>query len=506
MERDRTAFDDDEPAPVKRGKVARLPWVEEEPEPPPEIFRHPLNDLGNAERLVAQHGAALRYVVNIGWHVWDGKRYRHDPAEVAARTLAHDTARAMLTAAFDMPGRTKEQEEQKKTIIKFAIGSGNAAKTASMLSQAEPSLAVETDDLDRDPWLLNCANGTLDLRTRELRPHSQGDLMTKLSPVAYDPDAKCPIWERIMGEIFGGDTDMVDYVQRALGYCLTGLTTEQVVFIMHGGGSNGKSLMLEIVAAVLADYAAQCPSDTFVEKKNGGGIPNDIARLVGARFVSVVETEQDTKLAEGLVKQATGGDRITARFMRQEFFEFIPKFKLAMATNHKPRVRGTDNAIWRRIRLLPFLVTFVDPDGAKEGDHVKDYGLKDKLMNELDGVLRWMVDGCEQWQKEGLTKAPKTVMEATTEYRESQDATAGFIEECCHVSPGLRVKVGKLYKSYRNWCDGAGETALSSNAFGMALEEKGYPAKRGGGGARERIGLNLKLEFDLDAENDEQPR
>lgn len=476
---------------------------QEPPEGALDLFGHPLNDIGNAKRLIAQHGAALRYVVSIGWHIWDGKRYAHDPATVAARRLSHATAREMLTYAFDLPSRTKEQEERKKGLMKFAIGSGNTAKINGMLAQAEPYLAVTTDDLDRDPWLLNCSNGTLDLRTKQLRPHSQDDLITKVSPVAYDPNAACPTWERIIMEIFNGDNDMVDYVQRSLGYCLTGLTREQVVFILHGAGSNGKSLMLEIVAEILGDYAAQCPSDTFVESHKGGAIPNDIARLVGARFVSVVETEQDRKLAEGLVKQATGGDRMTARFLRQEFFEFIPKFKLAMATNHKPRVRGTDNAIWRRIRLWPYLVVFADAEGAKDGQPVKDLSLKETLMKELEGIFRWLVDGCKNWQEHGLTKAPDAVMEATTEYRESQDATAGFVAECCHVSPGLHVKVGPLYKVYRNWCERSGETAMSSVAFGLALEEKGFASKKGTGGVRERSGLNLRLELDPDAKTEE---
>lgn len=502
--REAPAADNVEQRSITSNNVVRLRGGHEPPEPPEQalnIFGHPLNDIGNAARLIAKHGAALRYVVGIGWHVWDGRRYEFDPATVAARRLAHATAREMLTHAFDMTTRGKGDEDRKKALVKFAVGSGNTSKINGMLSQAEPSLAVSTDDLDRDPWLLNCANGTLDLRTRELRPHSQDDLLTKLVPVPYKDGAACPTWTRVISEIFGGDTDMISYVQRAIGYSLTGLTTEQVVFIMHGSGSNGKSLMLEIIATILSDYASNCPSDTFVEQQRGGGIPNDIARLVGSRFVSVVETEQDKKLAEALVKQATGGDRMTARFMRQEFFEFVPHFKLWMATNHKPRVRGTDNAIWRRIRLLPFLVTFADPDDAEEGQPIKDRGLKDVLMGELEGILKWMVDGCIAWQKDGLTKAPRAVMEATTEYRESQDATAGFIEECCHQSPGLQCAVGELYRAYRNWCAENGETTISSTAFGLALEEKGKPVTRGTGGRRYRKGLDLKDELRRNADS-----
>jgi putative DNA primase/helicase len=493
------------PANVVRGnfRKAREASSDDEPiEDAPEMFGEPLNDIGNAKRLIAQHGTAMRYVVSIGWHVWDGRRYLYDPATVDARRLAHDTAREMLTHAFDMPDRNKEQSELRKTLIKFAVASGNTSKINGMLSQAEPHLCVTTDDLDRDPWLLNCDNGTLDLRTRELRPHSQSDLLTKLAPVSYDPHAECPTWERVMAEVFNKDNDMISYVKRAIGYSITGLTTEQVIFIMHGAGSNGKSLMLEIVASILGDYAMQCASDTFVDNNKGGGIPNDIARLVGARLVSAVETEQDRKLQEAMIKQATGGDRLTARFMRQEFFEFVPNFKLWMATNHKPRVRGTDNAIWRRIRLLPFLVIFSDPEEAKEGQPVKDFTLKDKLMKERSGILKWMVDGCIKWQEEGLRRAPKVVTEAITEYRESQDATAGFVAEYCHVAPSVHAKVGSLYKAYRNWCIENGETPLSSVSFGLALEEKGFASKKGTGGVRVRNGLTLKLEFDPDQKSE----
>jgi putative DNA primase/helicase len=469
----------------------------------PALLGEPLNDIGNAKRLLDRHRDLLLYVVSIGWHVWDGRRYQYDPATVHARKLAHETIRTMLGHAFDMPKRNKDEADLRKAIIKFCVGSGNTGKVNGMLSQAEPNSAVTTDDLDRDPWLLNCANGTLDLRTLELRSHSQGDRLTKLAPVAYRPDAKCPIWTRVISEIFNKDNEMIEFVQRAIGYSLTGLTTEQIIFILHGAGSNGKSLMLEIIAAILGDYAAQCASDTFVENTRGSGIPNDIARLVGARFVSAVETEQDRKLQEAMIKQATGGDRLTARFMRQEFFEFIPHFKLWMATNHKPRVRGTDNAIWRRIRLLPFLVIFADEGEAAEGQPIKDLLLKDKLMQELEGIFKWMVDGCVKWQKHGLTKAPKAVMEATTEYRESQDATAGFVEECCHVAPSIHVKVGSLYKAYKNWCIANAETPLSSTAFGLALEEKGFASGKGTNGVRERKGLTLKLEFDPDHKPDE---
>jgi putative DNA primase/helicase len=468
-----------------------------EPEDAPKLAGFPLNDLGNAMRLITQHSAALRYVIGIGWHVWDGRRYEFDPAMIAARRLAHETARTMLLQTFGQPARTKEQAEARKTLIKFAISSGNANKIAGMLSQAEPHLAVAADDLDREPWPLNCLSGTIDLRTGAMQPHAQADLLTKLVPVGYDPTAVCPTWLRFLSEIFAGDEAMIAFVQRALGYSLSGSTREQVIFILHGGGANGKSVLLEVIAALLSDYASHCPAKTFVSDEIGGsGIPNDVARLAGARFVSIVETEHNKKLAEGLVKQATGGDKLTARFMRQEFFEFTPRFKIWLATNHKPRIRGTDNAIWRRIRLLPFNVTFVDKDGALPGQPVKDLDLKDKLLAELPGILNWVIAGCMAWQNDGGLKPPVAVSEATKEYRESQDIVAGFVDDRCNVDPGIECASGELYDAYKKWCVENGERTISSSEFGASLSEKGYITRKGTHGIRMRKGLNLRPIYD----------
>ncbi len=468
----------------------------EEHEVAPKLAGYPLNDLGNAARLIASHGAALRYVVGIGWHVWDERRYVFDPATVAARKLAHKVVRAMLMQAFDVKALTKEKAKTRETVIKFAVGSGNTNKIGGMLAQAEPHLACEADDLNGDPWLLNCLNGTVDLRSGELRPHSQADLITKLVPVAYDPDASCPIWERFLSEIFGGDVEMVAFLQRALGYSISGSTREQVIFILNGSGANGKSVLLDTIATLLADYAAHCPTDTFTSNDRGGGIPNDVARLAGSRFVSIVETEHDKKLAEGLVKQATGGDRLTARFMRQEFFEFTPQFKMWLATNHKPRIRGTDNAIWRRIRLLPFLVTFFDECDAVEGRPIKDPDLKDKLLLELPGILRWIVDGCLAWQNSDGILPPVAVREATKEYRDSQDMVATWLEERCTLYKGTSCATSDLYEDYHSWCDENGEKSISSREFGSSMSEKGYIPTKGAQGKRMRTGLELKVKYE----------
>lgn len=448
------------------------------------------NDIGNAQRLLTRYGYALRFVVNVGWYAWDGKRWARDEGDVIARRCAQETAKAIFNELAHLANR-----DDLKSRAKWAISSGYTARLTAMLSVAESHVAITVDDVDQDPWLFNCANGTLDLRTRELRPHNPEDLITKLCPVTYDPAAAAPSWATFLEEIFAGDLDLIGFVQRGFGYSLTGITREHVLFILHGAGSNGKSVLLETIASILADYAKQCPSDTFSAKdKTGSGISNDIARLVGSRLVSVVETDQDKRLAEGLVKQATGGDRMAARYMRQEFFEFSPQFKLWLATNHKPRIRGTDHGIWRRIRLIPFNVTFYDADKAPDGEPIKNDKLTEIFKSELPGILAWLVRGCEEWQSTGLSPAD-AIEQATSAYRQSQDVSAAFLDDCCDIAPNNTCKWGDLFRIYKKWAIDNGETLLSGKSFGDALSEKGYGPGKGTHGARTRNGLDLKAEL-----------
>ncbi len=360
-----------------------------------------------------------------------------------------------------------------------------------MLDQAKSYIHSDSDKLDADPLLLNCTNGTIGLKECELRPHAQRDLLTKLCPVEFDRSAICPIWERFLFEIFDGDMDVIDFVQRSLGYSLTGLTTEQVVFIMHGAGSNGKSVLLETIAAVLGDYVKRSPAETWISKPYSGP-SNDLAALAGARFVSVIETEHDKSLAEALVKQATGGDAMTVRFLHREFFSFVPKFKLWFATNHKPKIRGSDYAIWRRILLLPFAVTFVDADKLMDGQKVKDPDLKNRLADEYPGILAWMVRGCAAWQELGLDP-PSAVRLATEGYQDAEDNVSGFIRDNCAISRGSTCTIAFLYASYEIWCAENEEEAISKNAFGRNLDERGHPPQRQTGGARMRKGIDLTL-------------
>ncbi len=452
------------------------------------LAAYSLNDTGNAQRLVERFGERLGHVVDLGWFVWDGRRWRRDEGEIVARQLAQRTAQAIC---HEVPhaGGPKQQAER----AAWAVISGNGPRLAGMLKQAEPHLALPAEAMDADPWLLNTANGTLDLETGTLRAHDPADLLTSLVPVDYAADASCPLWERFLRDIFAGDEELIGFVQRAVGYSLTALTREQALFILHGHGSNGKSVFLEVLAALLADYSRQCPSGTFLARDRGD-LSNDIARLRCARFVSGVETESGKRLAENLVKQATSGDRLTARLLHREFFEFTPVFKLWLATNHRPEIQGTDNGIWRRVRLIPFNVTFKSAAEAAAGESVRDERLAEKLAAELPGILAWAVRGCLAWRQEGLG-SPAAVRRATNEYREEQDVFGTFLAERCELAANGTVRAGVLYENYTQWAAANGEKAISSTALALRLKERGFAKGRGNSGVRIWHGIDVKEEF-----------
>ena len=453
------------------------------PEPEPNASREIRNDIGNAMQLLALHRSRLCYVVEVGWHIWDGKRFRRDGEMIAAHRLAHDLSAQQLAVAL---------RSGNKAAIKWALSSGSKGRISAMLHEARPYVAHQADDMDANIWLLNCRNGVLDLRDLTLRPHDPAGLITKICGTDYDPSASCPRWECFLAEIFDGDREMIRFVQYALGYSLTGSVRENVFFILHGTGKNGKSKLLETMAHVLGDYMMSTPADTWATKPPGAA-SNDVAALPGARFVTTTETEKSHSLRAGLVKQITGGDKVSARKMFHEFFEFTPQCKLWIATNNKPKVSGSDGAIWDRIRLLPFNIKFVPEKELIEGQRIRDNELMDKLLGELPGILAWMVRGCTEWQRHGLPPAV-AITEAAEDYRASQDSVQGFVDQCCDASHGMTCAVKDLFAAYEIWCAENDEEALSKKAFGINLDERGYPAGRNGR-MRFRKRLDLKGEW-----------
>jgi len=441
---------------------------------------HLTDDIGNANRLVSHHGQDLRYCYPWGkWLVWDGKHWMEDITGEIYRRAKDTVNRIYLEAAI--AGNEKDAKE----IARHAMRSGHATRLRAMIELAQPEVPVVPEELDSNPWLLNVQNGTLDLRTGELREHRREDLITKLAPVRYDPAAKCPWWESFLGRIMDGNEALTRFLQRTVGYALTGSIREQVAFMMYGTGANGKTTLLDVILALMGNYAQQSDFTTFL-KRHSDGPRNDLARLVGARFVSATEVESGRRLDEVVVKQVTGGDKIAARFLHQEFFEFVPQFKLFLASNHKPVIYGTDHAIWRRIKLIPFTLTIPEDE--------RDKDLPAKLKQELPGILTWAVRGCLAWQKDGLG-IPEEVKTATGEYREEMDVLAEFLDEYCILDPDSEVATKDLYQAYGTWCEGNGEKPLRKNTFGMRLAERGLEKTRiGSRSSRGWKGLRLNPE------------
>ncbi len=418
-----------------------------------------LTELGNAKRLVARFGIHIRYVpTGKKWLVWDGRRWAFDPTGEVHRYAKKTIKLIYAEAANAAP------EELRKALADHANRSEAAARIRAMieLASTEPGIPVLPDQLDTDPWALTVLNGTLDLRTGKLLPHRREDLITKLAPVEYDSTAQCPMFMSFLAQITGGDEELQQFLQRAIGYGLTGDTSEQVMFTAYGTGANGKSTLLNIIQDLLGDYALQTPTDTFVRKRDRSAT-NDLARLRGARFVVATEVDDDGKLDEVLVKQATGGDKISARFLYKEFFDFRPECKIFLVTNYKPDITGSDQGIWRRIILIPFEVMIPEAE--------RDKHLTGKLRTELPGILAWAVEGCLAWQREGLNP-PERVRAATSMYREEMDWMSAFLAERCLLGEGAKTSAADLYTALGLWWSSDDEQP-SQKEFGGRLRASG---------------------------------
>jgi putative DNA primase/helicase len=350
------------------------------------------------------------------------------------------------------------------------------------LAQSEAGIPVRVEDLDADLMKFNVTNGTVDLITGELLPHNHRDKITKLAPVTYDPDAKAPAWDAFLKEIFAGNENMIRFLQRAVGYTLTGSVAEQILLLLWGTGANGKTTFLEVLRFIFGDYALAAAFTTFTLQ--GDGVRNDIARLKSARLVSANEGSDGQRLDEALVKQLTGGDTIAARHLYAEHFEFKPTFKIWLASNHKPRIKETGIAVWRRVKLIPFTVTIPEPE--------QDKGLIDKLLAEAPGILNWAIKGCLQWRLHGLG-VPDEVKAATRQYQDEEDPVTPFLAECCMIGPREEVTLKAMYERYRVWCEAGGERELKKRNFNKLLEEKGFDSYRGAKGAWTWMGVRLEL-------------
>jgi putative DNA primase/helicase len=443
-------------------------------------IRRPLTEMGNAERFVDQFRARARFC--HPWGTWlpnDGKRWQRDQTGTVRR-WAKQTHRAIYAEAAGV-----ENDDQRQAIAKWAHLSEKSASVAATLklAESEEGIPILPEQMDADPLLFNVENGTVNLRTGQLQPHNPLDYITKLAPVMFDPEASAPTFLAFLERILP-DLDVRSFVQRAVGHSLTGDTSEQCLFFLHGVGANGKTTLLTALQAMMGDYARQAAPELLVSR-GGDRHPTELADLFGARLVTSVEVDEGKRLAETLVKQMTGGDRMKARFMRADFFEWTPTHKLFLAANHHPEIRGTDYAIWRRIYLVPFTVTIPPAE--------RDNKLPAKLAAELSGILNWAIGGCLDWQRNGLG-VPPAVKDATEAYRAEQDVLADFLAEHCVIDPQAYAVAGVLYKVYIAWCEGSGMKPISSTAFGRRLTERGFRADKPRiGGKQTRIWRGLGL-------------
>lgn len=434
------------------------------------------SELGMAQLMVTEHGTRLRYVPSWRrWYVWDGHRWAPDDTGEVARA-AKDTARDLWDLAWEKAG----DKELARAAMRAASAGGHRAIIE--LAGTEPGIALAPAQLDGDPYLLNTASGVVDLRTGELGPHDPAQHLTKVTTAGYDPAATAPTFERFLTRV-QPDPEMRAFLARLLGYSLLGVVNEHVLPIFYGSGANGKSTLLDAVLGALGDYAGTADPGLLIER--GDVHPTGLADLHGRRLVIGHETDKGRRLAEGTVKRLTGGDRIKARRMREDFWEFDPSHLLIMLTNHKPTVQGDDEGIWRRLRVVPFAVEI--PEDERDGT------LGERLAAERDGILAWMLAGLADYRAHGLD-APGAVAEATASYRAESDLLGTFLAEHCITGPHFHVYATELFEAWRAYCADENRDAGSQTSFGKTLTERGF--ERGRSGRKLYRGLALTADDD----------
>ncbi|MFD1330721.1 phage/plasmid primase, P4 family [Methylopila musalis] len=464
------------------------------------------NDQGNARRFVARAGGGFLYVSEVAWAQYDGARWNVEGGEDAARRAIHavfedildevaacrarvDDAKAELEEEDDDERRKKLGTEivtlraRSEELFKWKIASGNRARYESGLDVARPYLTIAASDFDPDPFAINVANGTLRVRMGpdgrpaddggdliEMRPHAREDRISRVASCAYDPKARCPTFDAFLARV-QPDASVRAFLQRFLGYALTGVTTEQVMLLNIGEGANGKSTLFDLVASVVGGYGATIDfaSLTRDDHKRGGEPTPDLARLPGVRFLRTSEPDEGVRLGEALIKQVTGGEPITVRHLNKGFFEFKPEFKLIVSGNHRPNIRGQDLGIWRRVLLVPWDVIIPKEE--------RDRDLGRKLLEEAPGVLNWLLDGVRLYAERGL-EAPDAIRAATEEYRQDSDPLGQFIAQCVVKSPGMSVLAREMYDAYARWCRESAVNSLKETSFARRMSDRGFSRRK----------------------------
>ena len=441
----------------------------------------PLTDAGNAELFAALYGHILRFDhARNRWLIWEEHRWAPD-SDGEVRRLAKKAARVRYRTALDI----EDLDLRGKTASSAVRSESRQRLDACLaLARSEHPIADSGMTWDPDPYLLGVANGVVDLRTGMIRSGHPDDRLTMQVPVQYDVKAECPRWQQFLRQVFQRDGELIGFVQRALGYSLTGSVREQVLFLCYGTGSNGKSVFLDMLRNVLGDYAMNIPF-TVLELQQRPSLTNDLASMAGRRLVTSSETNESTRLNEARIKALTGGDPITARFLYSESFTYEPVAKFWLAVNHLPRVRDDSYGFWRRVRVLPFNEQFTGDDADK--------GLPFKLLEELPGILNWGVQGALNWRLVGLAP-PSAVMTATQAYRKDNDELDGFVADCCVVADGVRAEPGHLFSEYQRWSKEQGileRHRLGSRSFGTRIRER-FGDSVSSNGKRYFLGIGLK--------------
>lgn len=468
-------------------------------------------DIGNARRFAREYGDDIRYVADREtWTCYDGKRWLFDGADVNVESIAKRFVRSWsMEAAIEVGKAAKavaeaESEEDKTAADKqLAIAKAELAAAKKLqdsrnlgrmlkMARSERAILIQCyrDTFDRRPDLLNCPNGTIDLKSGKLLDHNREHFLTKLCGVEFNPDAKAPTYDRFLASIFGNDVELIAYMRRFAGIILTGDVSGQTFHVFHGIGSNGKSVLLELWLAMLRDYGLKLPSQALVNDKHSARHPCEIADLAGVRFAIATETDQSGQLDEAKVKELSGGDTITARLMRQNFFRFDPTFKIVLCTNHKPRITGNDHSIWRRLRLIPFAVRYwtdadkeADPSGVYEPAHKADKRIPELLRNELEGVLADCVrQAVAYFAAERKHEPPKVVLASTRDYRHGEDLLGQFVEEYLFADRDARTAHSTIYTKYSEWAKEGDYKPVGKRGLSEYLSNRyGEPTKSTGG-------------------------
>ncbi|MDI1241841.1 MAG: phage/plasmid primase, P4 family [bacterium] len=432
--------------------------------PPLEDFT--FDDVSNARLFASRYHSAFRWQADAGkWLVWENTHWKADNTGFVMLI-----AQAFAKSLYDLVPEIARSKEELQSGFRHATRSNNAAGIRAFLELSKSELTVNSEDLDRDHYLLNTLSGTIDLKTGECRKHDPTDYLTKLCPHRFNPDADCSTWLEFLETILP-DESVRNYLRKAIGYSLTGVVRERAFFICYGFGRNGKSVFIDTISKLLGDYARNTTADSLM-KKQTGSIPNDVARLKGARFVTTAETDEGRQLHESLIKSLTGGDKITARYLFNEYFDFYFEGKLWLATNHKPVIKDQSNGMWDRVKLIPFSVT-IPPQQAIDKDE-----LVSLLLGEAAGLLAWAVAGCLEWQRERRLITPEAIELEIAKYKYEQDSIAQFLEEKTEPGEYFQIENGELFEAYRDYCKQNNEYEFTHRRFSQKLVERGFTQTR----------------------------